>query len=93
MAQIRKLKNEIKSLSGDLVAECETYLRFHSEAETKKIEKIITTIKDKERSFIHEINQLRYSKDVKSKTYCDKIIAKVKKEMVPLLDKIGDAEK
>ncbi len=90
MAQIRKLKNEIKSIAGELIGECETYLRFHPETEIKKIEKIIAAIEEKEHAFIHELNHLKNSKDVKSKAYCNSIIDRLKKEMIPLLDKVGD---
>ena len=93
MANIRNLKKQIKTIASELTAECEVYARFHPEADGKKIEKIISDIHEKERSLTYEINHLKHNKDVKPKDFYNKIIAQVNKEMIPLLDKLGDLAK
>ena len=89
MANIRKLKKEIKILVNDLITECNAFINFHPEFDRKKGEKIISDITKKEQEIIYEINHLKDSKDIKARAYYINIINKVKKEMVPLLDEIG----
>lgn len=90
MSNIRNLKKEIKNLSAELIAECETYISFHPETDRKKANKIIASITEKEKSLMYEISHLKNSANIAPKAYYSKITEKVKKEMLPLLDEIGE---
>jgi hypothetical protein len=89
MAGIKKLKKEIKKLSDELIEECYTFKTFHPETGPEKIDSIVLKIKAKLREIIYDINHLKLSVNKKPRLYYDDIIAKVKKELVPLLDEIG----
>ena len=93
MAKIRRLKKDLKNLASDLIFECETYMRFHPEMDNKKSVKIISDIETRLKALIYEINHSKDKGSVKTKDYYQKIVDKVKKELIPLLDKIGDLEK
>jgi hypothetical protein len=93
MTKIRELKKDVKALASDLIFECETYMKFHPEADQKKIIKIINDLEDKRQKMIYEINHFESKENVKPKEYYKKMIDKVKKELIPLLDKISDLEK
>jgi len=93
MAKIRRLKKDLKNLASDLIFECETYMRFHPEMDHKKSVKIIGDIETRLKALIYEINHSKDKGSVKAKDYYQKIVDKVKKELIPLLDKIGDLEK
>ncbi len=90
MASIRKLKKDIKNLASDLILECETYMRFHPGIDEKKIMKIIGDIESKSNSLISEINHNSKKGNVRARDFYQKIISRVKKELMPLLDKLGD---
>ena len=93
MTKIRRLKKDVKSLASDLIIECKTYMKFHPEADRKKAAKIMIDVEDKLQTLIHEINHFKNKGEVKSKEYYKKIADKVKKELIPLLDKMSDFEK
>lgn len=93
MAKIRRLKKDVKTLASDLIMECETYMKFHPEVDRKKTGKIIGDVEKKLQTLIHEINHFENKGNVKPKEYYKKIVDKVKKELIPLLDKIGDIDK
>ncbi len=93
MAKIRRLKKDVKTLANDLMMECETYIKFHPEADRKKTGKIIEDLQKKLENLIYEINHFEKQGNSKPKVYYQKIVDKVKKELIPLLDKIGDLEK
>jgi hypothetical protein len=93
MASIRRLKKDIKNLASDLMLECKTYIRFHPGADEKKTIKIIGDIESKSNALINEINHYSEKGDVSARDFYKKIITRVKKELIPLLDKIGDIEK
>lgn len=93
MAKIRRLKKDVKALASDLIFECQTYMKFHPEVDRKKAGKVIVDVEDKLQKLLHEINHFEKQGNVKPKDYYKKIVDKVKKELIPLLDKIGDFEK
>lgn len=93
MATIRRLKKELKTLASDLISECETYIKFHPEVDMKKAGKIMSDVKNKHQTLIHEINHPENKGGVKPKEHYKKIIEKINKELIPLLDKIGELEK
>jgi hypothetical protein len=93
MAKIRRLKKDAKALASDLIMECETYMKFHPEADRKKAGKIISDVEKKLQTLVHEINHFDNKGNVKPKDYYAKIIDKIKNELIPLLDKIGEIDK
>jgi hypothetical protein len=93
MAKIRRLKKDVKTLASDLIYECETYMKFHPDVDRKKAGKIIADVEDKLQKMVYEINHFEKQGNVKPKDHYQKIINKAKKELIPLLDKIGDFEK
>jgi hypothetical protein len=93
MASIRRLKKDLKNLASDLIFECETYMRFHPGVDKKKALKIISDIENKSKALIYEINHFKDKEKVRTSEYYQKIIHRAKKELIPLLDKIGDLEK
>lgn len=93
MASIRRLKKDLKNLVSDLISECETYMKFHPETDRKKTMKIIDDLENKSKALFYEINHYRDKGNVKTRDYYQKIVARVKKELLPLMDKIGDLEK
>jgi len=93
MAKIRRLKKDLKTLSSDLIFECETYLKFHPDVDRKKADKIIADVEDKLQKLIHEINHFEKQGKVKPKDHYQVIVDKAKKELIPLLDKISDFQK
>ena len=93
MAKIKRLKKDVKALASDLIFECETYMKFHPEVDRKKAGKIIVDVEDKLQKLVHEINHFEKQGKVKPKDYYKKIVDEVKKELIPLLDRISDFEK
>lgn len=93
MASIRRLKKDIKNLASDLMLECETFIKFHPGVDEKKTMKIIGDIESKSDALIEEINHYSEKGNARARDFYQKIIARVKKELIPLLDKIGDLEK
>ncbi|MBN2213124.1 MAG: hypothetical protein JW723_02680 [Bacteroidales bacterium] len=55
--------------------------------------KIIDDLENKSKALFYEINHYRDKGNVKTRDYYQKIVARVKKELLPLMDKIGDLEK
>ncbi|MBN2611552.1 MAG: hypothetical protein JXB00_08355 [Bacteroidales bacterium] len=89
MANIRKLKKEIKYLTADLVDECKNFFVFHPAPDTRKRDEITAKIVKKEKEIINEINHLKKNAPAKAKAYANQIVEKVRKELVPILDELG----
>lgn len=93
MTKIRRLKKDIKSLATDLMSECETYLKFHPETDSKKLNKISEELERKLDLLIYEINHFENADGVKPKDYYKKVVDKVNNELIPVLDKIEEISK
>ncbi|MFO7656702.1 MAG: hypothetical protein R6W78_06510 [Bacteroidales bacterium] len=89
MANIRKLKKEIKYLAADLIDECKSYFAFHPDSDPKKRDELTANIMQKKKEIIHEINHLKKTAPEKAKAYVNMVLEKVKKEMIPVLDEIS----
>ena len=89
MANIKRLKKEVKQITQDLVNECLTYQHFHPEVKTEKINSILKEIINKSSEIIFKINHLEKEKDANPKKYYRDIIKDINKNLIPVLDKLG----
>jgi hypothetical protein len=89
MANIKRIKKEVKQITQDLVNECLTYQHFHPDVKPEKVNSVISDIIKKSNDIIYKINHIRSEKDVNPKKYYRDIIKEVNEKLIPVLDKLG----
>ena len=94
MANIKRLKKEVKQITGELINECLAYQHFHPDVKQEKIDAILRDILNKSSDIIIKINHLKKEKDdTKPKKYFNNIINDINRKLIPALDKLSDLEK
>ncbi len=89
MANIKRLKKEVKQITQDLVNECLTYQHFHPDIKPEKVNSVLRDIINKSSDIINKINHIRSKKDVNPKKYYRDIIKEINEKLIPVLDKLG----
>jgi hypothetical protein len=94
MANIKRLKKEVKIVTQELINECLAFQHFHPEVKPDKINAVLKDIINKSSDIISRINHIKKEeKDVKSKKYFNDIIRDINQKLIPTLDKLGELEK
>jgi hypothetical protein len=89
MANIKRLKKEVKQITQDLVNECLAFQHFHPDVKPEKINSILKDIINKSSDIIYKINHIKSEKDVNPKKYYRDIIKDINEKLIPALDKLG----
>jgi hypothetical protein len=89
MANIKRLKKEVKQITQDLVNECLTYQHFHPDVKPEKVNSVLRDIINKSSYIIYKINHIKSKKDVNPKKYYRDIIKEINEKLIPVLDKLG----
>jgi hypothetical protein len=89
MANIKRLKKEVKQITQDLVNECLTYQHFHPDVKPEKVNSVLRDIINKSSDIIYKINHIKSKKDVSTKKYYRDIIKEINEKLIPVLDKLG----
>jgi hypothetical protein len=89
MANIKRLKKEVKQITQDLVNECLTYQHFHPDVKPEKVNSVLRDIINKSSDIIYKINHIKSKKDVNPKKYYSDIIKEINEKLIPVLDKLG----
>ena len=94
MANIKRLKKEVKDITQELINECLAFQHFHPDVKKEKINAVIKDIINKSSDIINRINRLKKEKeDVSPKKYFNDIIRDINQKLIPTLDKLGEIEK
>ena len=94
MANIKRLKKEVKEITQELINECLAFQHFHPDVKKEKINAVIKEIINKSSDIISKINSIKKEKDdVKPKKYFSNIIRDINQKLIPTLDKLGEIEK
>ncbi len=94
MANIKRLKKEVKEITQELINECLAFQHFHPDVKSEKINAVIRDIINKSSDIINRINHLKKEKDdVRPKKYFSDIIRDINQKLIPALDKLGEIEK
>jgi molecular chaperone GrpE (heat shock protein) len=89
MANIKRLKKEVKQITQDLVNECLTYQHFHPDVKPEKVNSVLRDIINKSSDIIYKINHIKSKKDVNPKKNYRDIIKEINEKLIPVLDKLG----
>ena len=89
MANIKRLKKEVKQITQDLVNECLTYQHFHPDVKPEKVNSVLRDIINKSSDIIYKINHIKSKKDVSPKKYYRDIIKEINEKLIPVLDKLA----
>jgi len=94
MANIKRLKKEVKEVTQELINECLAFQHFHPDVKPEKINAVLKDIINMSSDIINRINRVKKEKDdVKPKKYFSDIIRDINQKLIPTLDKLGEIEK
>lgn len=94
MANIKRLKKEVKEVTQELINECLAFQHFHPDVKPEKINTILKDIINKSSDIINRINRIAKEKEsVKPKKYFNDIIRDINQKLIPTLDKLEELEK
>lgn len=94
MANIKRLKKEVKQITEELINECLAFQHFHPDIKEGKINAILKDIINKSSDIILKINQVKKEKDdIKPKKHFSSIIKDINQKLILTLDKLSELEK
>ena len=94
MANIKRLKKEVKQITEELINECLAFQHFHPDVKEEKINALLKDIINKSSDIILKINQVKKEKDdIKPRKHFSNIIKDINQKLIPTLDKLSELEK